>query len=794
MNFNKKVEEIFNKANEDGKEIIAKSKGEVKSYGNPLVMLELIGTSDFQSAYTGEIKNLKNFVRSLVIRYRGWEPKEDLKGYDLCALQNVILPNLFDSLKTVINCEEITLAHLFWALTSSCVTLPIDDYMRQNGIDKLEVFYNLLTYCDVDSDNVDMEKISSVIKNYEIDMERNFARIERPKEVSMAGPSGEVSERMKKSDKKILETFCTDLIEAAKSYDKPFIGREDVIHRTLQVLCKAEKSNPVHVGEPGVGKSAVTKGLAKMILEDKVPDIIKGSQLYELDLSGMLAGTKYRGDFEARIKGVLEALKRLDKPILFVDEIHMLIGAGACGQDAMDAANILKPYLTEGKIKFIGATTYKEYSLYIEKDPALSRRFQRIDIAEPSIEDAIQIINGLKKYYEDYHNVKYSENAIRAAVELSAKHIHDRYLPDKAIDLIDEAGAYVNITDEHAAVVDENDINQVICDVCKIPQKAIKSSNITEIAKIEDTLNSKVFGQAEAVKAVSDSIKLAKSGLGDDEKPIASFLFVGPSGVGKTELAKQIADSMAMKLIRFDMSEYANEISLTKLIGGSAGYIGYDDGGLLTNAVAKDPSCVLLLDEIEKAHPEIFKTFLQIFDYGMLTDNKGKKVDFRNTIIIMTSNAGVADASKPALGFGNHDKTNTGAVMDAVNRLFSVEFRNRLSGIITFNGLSEKVSVLIANKELNNLKTKLEKKGVFVDFDETCIDKIAKEGTSYEYGARNLQRYIDQNIKKMFVSEIINGTVPPLCRVEVQDDKFVIIPILKEENEEEKKLETVSVK
>lgn len=780
MIFNKKVEEIFKKAKADAETLVKNTKGEICSYGNPLVMMELINEPDFQSAYTGEIKSLRMFVRSMVQRYRGWPVKEDLKGYDIQVVQNMILPDLYKRLNDVVKTPDITLAHLFWALTSSCITLPIDDFMRQNGVNKFEVFYNLLTHADVDSDTVDYNEIEEKIVNYEIDMENEKAKIAIVKEEATAGPANPVDERVKANDKKILEAFCTDLVEAAKSYDKPFIGREDVIRRTMQVLCKAEKSNPVHVGEPGVGKTAVTKGLAKLILEDKVPDVLKGSHLYELDLSGMLAGTKYRGDFEARIKGVLSALQRVEKPILFVDEIHMLIGAGACGQDAMDAANILKPYLTDGSIKFIGATTYKEYSLYIEKDPALSRRFQRIDIVEPSIEDTIKIVNGLKEFYEEYHKLEYKPEAIRMAVELSAKHIHDRFLPDKAIDLIDEAGAYVNITEGHEAVVDESDIEHIICDVCKVSKKAVRSSDYSEVAKIEDTLNAKVFGQKEAVKAVSEAIKLSKSGLGDDTKPIASFLFVGPSGVGKTELAKQIADSMAMKLVRFDMSEYGNELGLSKLIGSSSGYVGYDDGGLLTNAVLKSPNCVLLLDEIEKAHPEIFKIFLQVFDYGMLTDNKGKKVDFRNAIIIMTSNAGVADASKPALGFGNHDKTNTSAVMDAVNNLFPVEFRNRLSGIVTFNGLSEEVSVLIANKELNLLKDKLAAKGVFVEFDESCLHKIAKDGTSYEFGARNLQRYVDQNIKKMFVSEIINGTAPALCRVEVLDDKFVIIPLLEE--------------
>lgn len=786
MKYDKKVEDVLNKvekkAMDDG----------LKSYGLPHIMLGLMETKDFQSAYTGDFEKLKKYVQHYANIYN-YPAVNGLKGYDAEKLRNSVLPNVYHKFdENGIKTENIILAHLFYGLCADCESLRLEDFIDGNGVNKFEVLFDLATYCDIDSDKLEIESIPdyiyiididkkkvSVVKRKSIEESRDSEESEEDSytESPFAGIFGRPSSCTTKKGS-ALKSFCIDLIEKAKSYDKPFIGREDVIQRTMQVLCKAEKSNPVHVGEPGVGKSAVTKGLAKMILEDKVPEILKGSKLYELDLTALIAGTCYRGDFEKRIKGVLNDLSKVDKPILFIDEIHMLIGAGSAGSGNMDAANILKPYLTEGKIKFIGATTYNEYTQYIEKDPALMRRFQKIEIEEPTEEDALQIINGLKEHYETYHKVTYTDEAIKASVEMTAKYIHDRFLPDKAIDMIDEAGAYVNVTPSHTAVVDVDDIERILCSICKIPKKAMAKEEYETVLNIEETLNSKVFGQEKAIKAVSDAIKMAKSGLGDEDKPIGSFLFVGPSGVGKTELAKQIANELSLKLIRFDMSEYTEQHSVAKLIGSPAGYVGYEDGGLLTKELLKNPHCVLLLDEIEKAHPDIFKTFLQMFDYGMLTDNKGHKVDCRQILVIMTSNAGVAEASKPAPGFISSSTTNTGAVMDAVNRLFPVEFRNRLSAIVTFNGLDEAMSVLVVKKELNILAEKLAKKNIKVTFSERCIKKIAKEGTSYQYGARNLQRMIDETIKKMFVKEILNGTIEKEGEVDVVDDQYMIIPVL----------------
>lgn len=785
MKFDKKVEEVFAAAD------AAASAKKLRSYGTPHVMLCLMETKDFQSSYTGEFDAFRKSVEAAVKMY-ACPPVAGLQGYDLVSIKNVVLPDIYKRYGAAIKTDVITLGHLFLGLcaevnSDSVEPFCLDYYLEINGVDKMEVFFNLITYCDVDSDDVDFDKLKNYRYTINIDAKdvsrSTYKKSDECEEKKTSTASGRTA--MHGKSMAGLENFCTDLIEKAKTYDKPFIGREDVIQRTMQVLCKAEKSNPVHVGEPGVGKSAVTKGLAKMILENKVPDILKGSKLYELDITALVAGTCYRGDFEKRIKMVLDELSKIDKVILFIDEIHMIIGAGSGESSPMDAANILKPYLTEGNIKFIGATTYNEYSRYIEKDPALMRRFQKIDISEPSVKDAIKIIDGLKEHYEKYHGLEYTDAAIRASVELTARHIHDRRLPDKAIDMIDEAGAFVNVTPGHPAIVDENDVEEIISQICKIPRKSLEKDELNTVSDLEKILNTKVFGQGEAIEAVAESIKLSKSGLADENKPIGAFLFVGPSGVGKTELAKQLADSMSMKLIRFDMSEYADSLTVSKLIGSSAGYVGYEEGGLLTNALLKDPHCVLLLDEIEKAHPDIFKTFLQMFDYGMLTDNKGRKVDCRQAIIIMTSNAGVENASKPALGFLQTDSVNTDAITDAVNKLFRVEFRNRLTGIITFNGLNEEMSVLVVKKELNTLKEKLAKKGIKATFTEACIKKLAKEGTSYEFGARNLQRLIDTEIKKKFVTEIINKTPEKEYIVDVADDKYALTPV--------KETETVTI-
>lgn len=553
--------------------------------------------------------------------------------------------------------------------------------------------------------------------------------------------------------------FVINMNEKAASYKKPLVGRIKETNRMVQIFARMDKSNPILVGEPGVGKTEIIMGFAKMIIEGKVPHQLEGVTVYSVDLPGMLAGSKYRGEFEAKIKALLDGVKD-QKVILFFDEIHTIVGAGATSGGSMDAANILKPYLTDGNIKFVGATTYKEFK-NIEKDSALMRRFQKIDVVEPSVDEAIEILNGLKEYYGEYHGVTYTADAIKSAVELTAKYVHDRFLPDKAIDMIDEAGAAASIAAKKE--VTSSDIEDTISVLCKIPKKTMEKDEFSVVNELSSNLRKKVFGQNTAVEEIVDAIKLSKSGLGDDNKPIASFLFVGPTGTGKTEIAKQLAENLSIELVRFDMSEYMEENSVSKLIGTSAGYVGYEDGGILTEAIRKTPHCVLLLDEIEKAHPSIFKSFLQVMDYGKMTDNKGRTVDFRNTIIIMTSNAGATAASKPSLGFGKSGSTSTveinkDGIKDAVKNLFSPEFRNRLTKTVIFNGITEEIGKMVVNKELKALSDKLANKGLSASYTDACVDELVKRGVSPEFGAREIQRLVNSEIKVKFVDKILSGS------------------------------------
>ena len=551
--------------------------------------------------------------------------------------------------------------------------------------------------------------------------------------------------------------YAENLIEKAKTFDKPFVGREDLIEATIRVLARKEKCNPVHVGEPGVGKTAITYGLAKRILDGKVPDKLKKASLYSIDLSGMLAGCMYRGMFEERLKIVLKEISKDEMPIMFIDEIHMIVGAGATGNDSMDASNILKPYLTEGKIRIIGATTYEEYKKYIEKDKALARRFQRIVVNEPSIEDTIKILKGLKDAYEEFHEVVYTDEAIETAVKLSDKYIKDRFLPDKAIDLIDEAGAEHTLHPGKSKKITKSMIEKLIQKNCKVVRVEAEKNDMSTLRTMDTELKKVVFGQAEAIKEIVNAIKLSKTGLGDTEKPIGSFLFVGPSGVGKTELAKQLANLLNIDFIRFDMSEYQDKTTVNKLIGASAGYVGYEDSGLLTESVRKSPHSVILFDEIEKAHPDVYKTFLQVMDYGMLTDNQGRKADFRNTIIIFTSNAGANEATKAKLGFGNSGvEMNNSGIDNALKETFTPEFRNRLTKVITFNAIDEKIGRMVVIKELKKLTELLSKKKITVTYTDNVINQIIKMGVSREFGARGIQRTINENIKTLFVDAIIN--------------------------------------
>ena len=539
----------------------------------------------------------------------------------------------------------------------------------------------------------------------------------------------------------------------------PLIGRDNELKRTIQVLCRCDKNNPLHVGEPGVGKTALIWGLTRLIEENKVPKRLQGSKIYQLDMGTLLAGTQYRGDFEKRIKQIMDGVQgESDNNIVYIDEIHTLVGAGAIGDGAMDASNMLKPYLESGKIRFIGSTTYEEYNRHFSRSKGLIRRFQQIDITEPSIDEAKNIIMQLKPRYEDFHGVKYTDDAISFAVEASAKHINDRFLPDKAIDLIDEAGAAMEI-EENAKTIGKKEIADVLSKTCKVEALSeAEDDDYKQLEKLADRMLSQIYGQDEAIRQVVESVQMSRAGLLDDNKPLASLLFVGPTGVGKTEVARILSKELGIPLTRFDMSEYTEKHTVAKLIGSPAGYVGYEDGGLLTDAIRKSPNCVLLLDEIEKAHQDIYNILLQVMDYARLTDNKGRQSDFRNVVLIMTSNAGAQYASQASIGF-NGTVSRGEAMMKQVKKTFKPEFLNRLSGTVVFHDMNKQMATLILQKKLRELESKLEAKQVKMNLIPDAFEYLLKEGFTPEYGAREMDRVIAQRLKPLLMREILFGSL-----------------------------------
>ena len=647
--------------------------------------------------------------------------------------------------------KSITMEHLISAiydLENSYASF----YLQEEGIEKRDLLYKLCHENYNNDDYISEGLISE--ENEEIDNEINV-----------------------NNKKDLIKTLTLNLNEQVKGENSdPLIGREEILERTIQILCRRTKNNPIHVGEPGVGKTAITLGLARLINSGNVPEKLKNAEIFSLDIGAALAGTKYRGDFEERIKKVLNEIELHENPIVYIDEIHNIVGAGAIDGGALDTSNLLKPYLVGGKVKFIGATTFDEYKKYFEKDKALSRRFQTIEVKETSIEETIKIINGLKSNYESYHNVKYTNNAIKIAVELSSKYINDRFLPDKAIDIIDEAGAYasMNRSDLNEVLIDEKVIEDVISRICHIPKNTVEKDEVSSLKDLEKNLEGNIFGQDKAIHEVVRCIKISRAGLNNENKPISSLLFVGPTGVGKTEVAKTLANSLGVKLIRFDMSEYAEKHAAAKLIGAPPGYVGYEEGGLLTDTIRKNPYCVLLLDEVEKAHPDILNVLLQVMDYATLSDNQGRKADFRNVILIMTSNAGAKDIGKSVIGFGERVIQGE-AIMEEVKKFFTPEFRNRLDKIVVFNHLNKEMALNIARRELNKFNEQLLKKNVKITFDEECVKFIAKNGTSQEYGAREIIRIINQEIKPMLVDEILFGKLSNGGEIAVTnvDGKFI---------------------
>lgn len=570
-----------------------------------------------------------------------------------------------------------------------------------------------------------------------------------------------------------LEQFTVNLNQQAKDGKiDPLIGREYEVERTIQILCRRRKNNPLLVGEAGVGKTAIAEGLAWRITEGTVPEVLAEAQVFSLDMGALLAGTKYRGDFEQRLKGVLKALKDKPHAVLFIDEIHTLIGAGAASGGTMDASNLLKPALSSGQMKCIGATTFTEYRGIFEKDAALSRRFQKVDVVEPTIAETIDILKGLKSRFEEHHNVRYAPAALQAAAELSAKYINDRQLPDKAIDVIDEAGAAQRIlaASKRKKTIGKGDIEDIVAKIARIPPANVSNDDKGKLKTLERDLKSVVYGQDNALEALASSVKMARAGLGKTDKPIGSFLFSGPTGVGKTEAAKQLAYIMGIDLIRFDMSEYMERHAVSRLIGAPPGYVGFDQGGLLTEAVTKKPHCVLLLDEIEKAHPDVFNVLLQVMDHGTLTDNNGRKADFRNVIVIMTTNAGAETMSKSTIGFTTSRQT--GDEMGDIKRLFTPEFRNRLDAIVSFKALDEQIILRVVDKFLLQLETQLGEKKVEVTFTDAIRKFLAKKGFDPLMGARPMQRLIQDMIRKALADELLFGRLIDGGRLTVDlDDK-----------------------
>ena len=555
-----------------------------------------------------------------------------------------------------------------------------------------------------------------------------------------------------------LADFCVNLNDKARlGKIDPLIGRDAELRRTIQVLCRRSKNNPIYVGDAGVGKTAIAEGLARKIVEGDVPEVLKDAVIYALDIGSLLAGTRYRGDFEERLKAVMKELEKLPESVLFIDEIHTMIGAGATSGGALDASNLLKPALASGAIRCIGSTTYKEYRQFFEKDRALVRRFQKIDVNEPTIPDAIEIVKGLRPYFEEFHKIKYTDDALKAAVELSARYINDRKLPDKAIDVLDETGASQMLVtaDKRKQVIDVEDIEATIATIARIPPKSVSKSDSEMLGSLESNLKTVVFGQDTAITALSSAIKLARAGLREPEKPIGSYLFTGPTGVGKTEVAKQLADTLGVELLRFDMSEYMERHTVSRLIGAPPGYVGFDQGGLLTDGVDQHPHCVVLLDEIEKAHPDLYNILLQVMDHGKLTDHNGKSVDFRNVILIMTSNAGAMDLQKSPIGFGR--KREQGDDEEAINRLFSPEFRNRLDAIISFAPLPREIVRRVVEKFVLQLEGQLAERGVTINLLPEAADWLAERGYDERMGARPLGRVIQEYIKKPLAEQVLFG-------------------------------------
>ncbi|HBS21220.1 MULTISPECIES: ATP-dependent Clp protease ATP-binding subunit ClpA [Thalassospira] len=607
--------------------------------------------------------------------------------------------------------------------------------------------------------------------------ELNERRIPRGAEEEVApGATTDAEEGVAAGEGEALKAYCVNLnVKAQNGKIDPLIGRQSEIERTIQVLCRRTKNNPLYVGDPGVGKTAIAEGLARRIVDGDVPEVLADATIFSLDMGALLAGTRYRGDFEERLKAVVKELEEFDGAVLFIDEIHTVIGAGATSGGAMDASNLLKPALASGSLRCIGSTTYKEFRGHFEKDRALVRRFQKIDVEEPSPEDTIKILKGLKPYYEEHHHVKYTNEAIRSAVELASRYINDRKRPDSAIDVIDEVGASRMLVapSKRKRTISKRDVEEIVAKIARIPPKSVSTDDRKALANLERDLKTVVFGQDKAIEAVASAIKLARAGLREPEKPIGSYLFSGPTGVGKTEVTKQLAHVMGIEFIRFDMSEYMERHSVSRLIGAPPGYVGFDQGGLLTDSVDQHPHAVVLLDEIEKAHPDLFNILLQVMDHGKLTDNNGKTVDFRNIVLVMTTNAGASDMAKPPIGFKREMRTGEDA--EAIKRTFSPEFRNRLDAVIPFENLKPEVVKMVVDKFILQLEVQLADRNVSIELTEAARTWLGERGYDAAFGARPLGRVIQEHVKKPLAEELLFGKLEKggAVLVDIEDDAVI---------------------
>lgn len=684
--------------------------------------------------------NLNDYLDKYVSKVEGKDAKESF------GMENILFIATQQAVFSGKN--KIDLEHIISALYELENSYAVY-YLNEQGINKRDLLFDL---CHRESE------IMFENSNDEIFLDNNL--------------NDEYDDAEKLDKETIIKKYAKNLTQEVNQINKdPLIGRQDILDRTIQILCRRTKNNPIHVGEVGVGKTAITLGLAKLIVEKKVPEKLKNAEIFSLDVGSLLAGTRYRGDFEERMKVLLDEIMTRENPIVYIDEIHTIVGSGALEGGSLDGASLIKSYLLEGKIKFIGATTYDEYKKYFEKDKGLSRRFQIIDVKEPSKDEAVKILEGLKKNFEDYHNVKYTNRALVSAVNLSSKYINDRYLPDKAIDIIDEAGAYMSMVrkDRRTKKIDEGIIEKIIAKMCNIPKETVEGNEVQSLKNLEATMKKNIFGQDTAIENVVRCIKMSRAGLNDENKPVASMLFVGPTGVGKTEIAKVLANSLGIEFVRFDMSEYGEKHAASKLIGSPPGYVGYEEGGLLTDTIRKKPNCVLLLDEVEKAHRDILNVLLQIMDYATLTDNKGRKADFKNVIIIMTSNAGARYVGKNLVGFLDRE-VKKDVINEEVKKFFSPEFRNRLDKIIVFNDIDKDMSTNIVKKQLAIFNERLKNKNINVTFRESVIEYIADTGTSKEFGAREILRVINTQLKPLLVDKILFDDLRDGLRYDIDYD------------------------